>query len=164
MKARLAFAVILLMVLPCVVSAQSVQVSWDDAVAAATDGPADYFVVWRSDHPDTGFVEYANTTDTVYVDADIPNDSRIYYRISSVRGYLLSEHSGWVSLRWIDYTSGIFNTPRIHEYYPGDDRVLLVVWPPNEGCEILSWEYGLLDLIGIKCDPSPFAAPATAIE
>jgi hypothetical protein len=139
-------------------------IAWNDVAASSVAGPADYFVVWRSQSPDTGFVEYATTTDTVWVDLAVPADVRVYYHVSSVRGYLMSSNSDWVSIRWLDYTGGAFNTTRLHAYYPGDPRVLLVVWPPNDTCDIAAWEYGIMDKIGIRCEESPFPAPSMSIN
>lgn len=167
MKRIVILAALLLMLSGMAVAQGTALLAWNDSVVEATHGPADYFILWRSEQSDTGFVSIGETEDMFCVDIAVPNDLRVYYRVSSVRGYLASNKGGpnsWASILWLDYTNGQFNTVRMHEYYPGDLRVLLVVWPPNNTCAVIQWDYGVMDRLSIECEMSPFPAPTLLIQ
>ena len=146
-------AVLMLLMLPIAVGAQVEHgfglAWWYDE---APNPPVDSFFVYQSDNPDTGFVLIGSTTEMFYVVTGLEEDHRYYFRISAVRDYIESGLTDWVSGRSIDASGGAQDPVRISEHYEGyDERVVLVAFVPNSSCYFSTWQFGLFDLIGIKC-------------
>ena len=139
----------------CQTSELAFEVSWSDTMSVK----ADHYTVYKAGEPEGIYVADTMVTDTFYVDHDIENDVRVWYKVSATIGYIESDFSGWVSGRAIDLTGGQFDTDRIVAYYPENDMVMLVIYPPINDCELNSWQYMIPDMINIRCGSQAIGIP-----
>ncbi|MEZ5359081.1 MAG: hypothetical protein R3F48_09660 [Candidatus Zixiibacteriota bacterium] len=71
------------------------------------EGDFDYYIVYRSNHPDTGYWSIGETTDNEFVDDNVTNGQTYYYAVSSIDIY------GHLSDLSYEY---VFDTPRPEAY------------------------------------------------
>jgi len=135
-------------------------VSWTDGNVP----PADSFIVYRSLFQDSGYVEVAETADTMWTDENVIDDERVWYKVSAVKDYMESDMSDWVTGRSVDLTNEQFNTSRLVAYYPGNDRIALFIYPPVEDCTITRWRYMVPDIIRISCGSEILVVPTILIR
>lgn len=139
----------------------SYTISWIDT----NTPPADSFTVFRSESPDDGYLVVASEIeDTVWTDNNLENDVRYWYKVNAIKGYMESEMSNWTSGKTIDLTGGQYDTEKIVAYYPGNEMVLLIIYPPTNDCVIKRWQYMVPDLIRISCESEVLFKPALTIR
>ena len=138
---------------------------WTDT----NDPPADYFILYRSAHPDTGYLmldfvtPLEGTVEYMYYDSTTASGTPYYYKIAAVRDLAMSELGSWSRGLWEDMSSGTYPFYEF-EYWPGmGERNMLIVYTPLEECELL-WQFRYLDpdLIAVKC--APFAGTVPSIS
>ena len=150
------FLICMLLVL-CMTGSASAQfaLGWTDE----NDPACDYYVLYRSAHPDTGYLvldfitPLEGTQEYMYYDSTAVNQGTpYYYKVAAVRDLDHSELSAWSRALWYDKSGGAL-TFYAHEYWPGmDHRNMLVVYTPLDACELLwSFRYTDPDLVAVKC-------------
>jgi len=142
------------MLLAISVQAQLV-IGWTDV----NNPPADYYILYRSAHPDTGFIildfvtPLEGTQEYMYYDSLLAEGIPQYYRVSAVRDLMASEFSPWCRGLYYDRSDGA-RLYFAYEYWPGMDKQnLLKVFTPVENCELI-WQFRFTDdLVAVKCLP-----------
>ena len=134
-------------------SAQVV-LGWTDE----NDPACDYFILYRSTSPDTGYLvldfvtPLEGTVEYMYYDSTAVQGSPLYYKVAAVRDLDHSELSTWSRALWYDKSGGA-RAFYAFEYWPGmGQRNMLIVYTPLDECELLwSFRYTDLDLVAVKC-------------
>lgn len=135
---------------------------WEDP----NDPPCDYYILYRSEHPDTGFLVWdfitplQGTNIYMTVDTTAVEGVPYFYRIAAVRDLDHSSLSPWSRALWHDKTGGAY-TYLAAEYWNGGDLTnMLVVYTPIADCDLV-WRfiYPTGDLIAVKCAPFSGVVP-----
>lgn len=169
MKRHFMLCLVLVLVLLMTGSASAqFALGWTDE----NDPSADYFILYRSSHPDTGFLmldfvtPLEGTQEYMYYDSTAVAGEAYYYRVAAVRDLAHSELGPWSRARWEDMSGGTYPFYAF-EYWPGteeDKTNMLIVFTPLENCELL-WMFRYLqpDLIAVKCAPFAGTVPPVSI-
>jgi hypothetical protein len=165
MKRALILCLLLVLLMTGSASAQFA-LGWTDE----NDPPADYYILYRSAHPDTGYLmldfvtPLGETQEYMYYDSTAVEGTPYYYRVAAVRDLDHSDLSSWSRGLWYDKSGGTFAFYTF-EHWPGmDQRNMLIVYTPLEECELLwSFRYTDPDLIAVKCAPFTGTVPPISI-
>lgn len=167
MKKVLTLCLLLVLTLTGSASAQYA-LGWTDE----NTPPCDYFILYRSIDPDTGFlmldfvIPLEGTVEYMYYDSTTIEGTPYYYRIAAVRDLDHSDLSTWSRGLWYDKSGGTFAFYAF-EHWPGmDQRNMLIVYTPLDECELI-WQFRYTDpdLIAVKCAlftglvPTPAMSP-----
>jgi len=139
------------------ISAQAqIAIGWTDA----NDPHADYYILYRSADPDTGFLvldfvtPLEGTHEYMYADTTISEGIPFYYRIAAVRDLDHSDLSPWARALWYDKSGGTYAFYACDYWIPTDRSNMLMIYTPIENCELI-WRflYPYNDLIAVRCAP-----------
>jgi len=164
---RIIFIILVLLLVALPTVAQPWAVGWTDE----NDPPADYFILYRSMHPDTGYLmldfvtPLEGTNEYMYADTTVVAGTPYYYRVSAVRDLDCSEMGPWSRGLWYDKSNGTYAYYEV-EYWPGMEpsQNMLMVYTPLENCELLwRWLYAD-DLVAVKCAPFSGVVPPIRIQ
>lgn len=163
---RLPILCLLLVLLMTGSASAQYALGWTDE----NDPPADYYILYRSAHPDTGYLmldfvtPLGETQEYMYYDSTAVQSVPYYYRSAAVRDLAHSDLSLWSRARWEDMSGGTYTFYEF-EHWPGmDQRNMLIVYTPLEECELLwSFRYTDPDLIAVKCAPFAGTVPPISI-
>ncbi len=158
------FLISLLLIL-CMVGSASAQVTlgWTDD----NDPACDYFILYRSASPDTGYLmldfvtPLEGTQQYMYYDSTAAQGIPTYYKVAAVRDLDHSDLGPWSRALWYDKSGGA-RAFYSYEYWPGMElRNMLIVYTPLDECELLwSFRYTDPDLVAVKCAQFTGTVPA----
>lgn len=167
MKRIALFTIVTAMLLFSMHVQAQVAVGWTDE----NDPHADYYILYRSMDPDTGFMvldfvtPLEGTNEYMYADTTIAEGVPYYYRIAAVRDLDHSDLSPWGRALWRDKSGGTYAF-YAYDYWPESERSnMLIVYTPIENCELI-WRfvYPTGDLIAVKCAPFVGIVPTPILE
>lgn len=166
MKRTLILCLFLVLILTGSASAQYV-LGWADE----NNPHCDYYILYRSVAPDTGFLilnfvtPLEGTNQYMYYDSTAAQGIPHYYKVAAVRDLDHSELSPWVRGLWYDKSGGTYAFYAF-EYWPGMGlRNLLIVFTPLDECELIwVFRYADFDLIAVKCAPFTGTVPIPTVS
>lgn len=165
MKRALTLCLLLVLVFTGSASAQFA-LGWTDE----NTPPCDYYILYRSADPDTGFLmlEFVTplegTQTYMYYDSTVVQGTPYYYKVAAVRDLDHSDLSTWARGLWYDKSAGTYAFYEF-EHWPGmDQRNMLIVYTPLEECELI-WQFRYTDpdLVAVKCAPFSGTVPPITV-